>query len=374
MKIGVIGGGLAGVSVASALAQRNKSSIFLIERESQLCQRASGNPAGVIMPVLTAEPTPISHFSFAAFQYAKDYYPSLSLDLFRKTGVFQFAFNDQKEKRFQKAKRARVFSSKQCTFLSATEVNRLLRLDIDLNAVHFPEAGWSCAKEISEALLLEYANQIYTLCSTNVVGITKLDNRFRIQMTNQDFEVDHLVLANAYEALKLGLPLDLPLRTIRGQCIEIERASSLPFLEAVLCFDHYISPSSHSDRLSIGGTYDRKNQDEEIRYKDTEELLEKTSGRLDFLNKNRLKVLSQRAATRTTTPDHLPICGELEHGITVMLGLGSRGLTFSPLCAEFIAKNFFKEPMTASQQALARMLSPQRFRPQPSLQTFAVGN
>ncbi len=65
--------------------------------------------------------------------------------------------------------------------------------------------------------------------------------------------------------------------------------------------------------------------------------------------------------SRCTTSDRMPIVGELEPGLYVCTAMGSRGLSFSALCAEILAQEISPDhspPMISDE--LRRLLLPQR--------------
>jgi tRNA 5-methylaminomethyl-2-thiouridine biosynthesis bifunctional protein len=69
--------------------------------------------------------------------------------------------------------------------------------------------------------------------------------------------------------------------------------------------------------------------------------------------------------SRCTTSDRLPIVGELEAGLYVCTAMGSRGLSFSALCAEILAREIMPAHESLSERpvvanALRGLLLPQR--------------
>ena len=64
----VIGGGIAGLSIAYALSKRKLKTV-LLERREDIALEASGNPSGMIYPLLTKNKTPESEFSIASFDF-----------------------------------------------------------------------------------------------------------------------------------------------------------------------------------------------------------------------------------------------------------------------------------------------------------------
>ena len=68
-----------------------------------------------------------------------------------------------------------------------------------------------------------------------------------------------------------------------------------------------------------------------------------------------------RASIRATTPDRMPIAGEIEPGLFVLTGLGSRGFTTAPLLAEHVAALVLGAPSPLPEPCAA-LVSPGRFR------------
>jgi tRNA 5-methylaminomethyl-2-thiouridine biosynthesis bifunctional protein len=67
-----------------------------------------------------------------------------------------------------------------------------------------------------------------------------------------------------------------------------------------------------------------------------------------------------RASLRATTPDRLPYIGEIDIGLWVSTGHGSRGFLSAPLAAEIIASAIFGEQAPVTQELLAAV-NPLRF-------------
>src|SRR5690606_15776413 len=70
-------------------------------------------------------------------------------------------------------------------------------------------------------------------------------------------------------------------------------------------------------------------------------------------------VHGRRVAVRATTPDRLPLCGELRPRLFVLTGLGSRGFCVAPLLGEYLAARLTGRPSPLPDEA-ARRLSPIR--------------
>jgi tRNA 5-methylaminomethyl-2-thiouridine biosynthesis bifunctional protein len=75
--------------------------------------------------------------------------------------------------------------------------------------------------------------------------------------------------------------------------------------------------------------------------------------------------VTQWSATRCVTHDRLPLVGPvgagLDGGLWLCVGMGSRGLSFSALCAEILVARLCAEPLPV-EFALARSLNANRTR------------
>ena len=72
------------------------------------------------------------------------------------------------------------------------------------------------------------------------------------------------------------------------------------------------------------------------------------------------RALDGRAAVRATTPDRLPIAGELGRGLFALTGFGSRGFSLAPLMGEHVAALALGAPSPLP-AALAALVDPRRF-------------
>ena len=94
----VIGAGIAGCSVAHALGARG-ATVRLIERAPQIATAASGNPAGLLMPKLTADQSLSSRFYTEAYRHTLQLLQQLTARGHRPRwnacGVLQLGFHDK---------------------------------------------------------------------------------------------------------------------------------------------------------------------------------------------------------------------------------------------------------------------------------------
>ena len=106
-----------------------------------------------------------------------------------------------------------------------------------------------------------------------------------------------------------------------------------------------------------------------------------------FLTSDPIEVVGHRVGFRCTTPDYLPVIGPVPDlallrerfgalqfdskrlvpvsspvrpRLSILTGLGSRGLTYAPLAAEILASSLMNEPLPID-TSIARGISPMRF-------------
>ena len=103
----IIGAGIAGCQMAWHLAQQGWQ-ITLIEREQKIAQQASGNPAGIISPKMTALASEGESFYVSCFDYTIQQLAELkknhqNLD-WHACGLLQLAHNSREVKRWETLK------------------------------------------------------------------------------------------------------------------------------------------------------------------------------------------------------------------------------------------------------------------------------
>lgn len=359
--VAIVGGGISGFSLFHELNLRNIQTC-LIEAENALGQKASGNPQAILMPLINAEPTPLSGFSVEAFNYSTKFYKSFE-SVFYPTGVLQLSIHKKRQRRIEKAFESQNFDNQIIQKLSAQETRDRSNLSmIDCESVYFPTGGWVDTEKFFSNF---DSNNIFKSCSVERIQKAGTDWKILCNTEEKPFLAKNLVLANSYWANRL-LPSDSQqsMRPLRGQVIKIKKIPELASVRQVICFDGYITPEHQGCHL-LGGTYDRQNQDELARKADTQELISKLLQTFPNIKPDEIEVLSERASCRATTPDHFPIVGELnsEKKLFLFIGMGSRGFSFAPYASQLIADQI-EQKQESSLKKWQALVRPSRFRTQ----------
>jgi tRNA 5-methylaminomethyl-2-thiouridine biosynthesis bifunctional protein len=323
--------------------------VELLDQADAAGSGASGNPAGILKPILTPAATSGSRLSFLAFDYflsAIEKIPGASGPggTFRRTGLLQAPRGNEEAGKFQKALRDRGISASLARWLAPTEASELAGSALEQGAVYFPSGGWVdpsklCARLFEE---LERAPRFRWL------------PRLRIDPERTEW-LDHLegaphaVVFCVAESSRL-LPEFAALRTqvIRGQISELALVGAPP--KVPIAFHDYVIPRTESS-LVFGATHDRGEETLTTRWEDHLRVLDrilavfpKVLGPADLERAREPGASKLRAALRFTTAAHLPVVAALgptseRLGVPsfCLSALGSRGILLAPILARHLA-------------------------------------
>ncbi len=389
----IIGGGIAGTSTARAL-QRRGWRTTIIDKRSTLADEASGNPAGVMMPRLTAAANLDGRFYAAAWRFALDTLEEISdagLPLYRdRCGLLQLATDDAEAAR-QSAIAAEGPLPEPLLFqVDANEASDIAGCKLAYGALYFPQGGWLRPRELCAALAANAG-----LILDVDVGDLRHDNGMWQVIDTQGricTQADVVVLANALGAAALPATHWLPLKARRGQITLAPPTPESAKLRTVLTYGGYMTPAHHGQHC-IGATFDWVDSDDlniapAVVDEDHARNLAELARVLPSLTpQSDATLLGGRAGLRCTTLDHLPIVGPVPHhsaylrdfaelrhghpwaryptavyqpGLYALTGLGARGLVSAPLAGEIVAAHITGEPWPVERD-LVTALHPGRF-------------
>lgn len=373
----VIGAGLAGSAISARLASRGWH-IDLFDRRPGPAQEGSGNPSGIVLPLLTRDDAPAARFSRAAYLYVLRTLAELSGVNWSPCGVLQLA-RDPAHGEVQQASITELgLDPEFVSFLDQTAASALTGQSVTHGGWWFPRGGWVDPASFCSALLASGGSRIHARYNSEIASLQHSQDGWRVSNTSGHVlaEAPHIILANAYDANRL-LDHPLPLTVIRGQ-ISYLPESTVPRLRHVICRSGYLTPA-HAGIISLGASFDRDDADLSERLDDHKGNLE----RLDELIPGAARGiqaddLTGRVGLRTATSDRLPLIGTLPDadtpcigeaqldtlprltGLHALLGLGARGLIWAPLAAELLASQLNGDPLPIERD-LVVAVDPARF-------------
>jgi len=382
----IIGAGIAGASAASSLARRGWK-VKLLEENSQIAEAASRSQAAISLPIISAEPTTLSRFSFAGLKYFLECVDSLvssatsantdGRKIFSKTGIIQLAPDDPiKTEKLKKGIAHSAFTSSHVCWISEHEASQIAELNLSRGGFYFPEGGLVDLQRFSQALVAAESQRILTINQTRVHRVERVGSVWQALATDGNViaEADVAILANAYGASLFEQATWLPLRSVRGQLIFLKPHPKLSALKTVLCANVSITPLvglqplAESPKLhSLGSTYDSVDLSKTVRREESEALIAKLKLTLPELKQESLHVASEWVEFRTSVPGQEPVIGPLiDHrdgspfsGLYITTAFASRGSLYAPIAGEILAAQICEEALPLESD-LIDALSPAR--------------
>lgn len=384
----IIGGGIAGCQIAYALAQRGWH-VTLIERHSAIAQEASGNPAGIISPKMTAQPGWGERFYRQAFLYTLQQLAQLTAAghaiCWDACGSLQLNHNVREQQRWQ-ALQERDLPTAFIQFPDATEASALAGLPLTMGGSFFPQAGWIQPQSFCRALV-QHPN-ITLLLETTALSLDYRQGQHDVRnSTGHTIATsDTLVISNGRDVNRLLADGYLPLTAVSGQTSTATAGPQSHRLRIALGHEGYLTPAINN-RHVFGATFERDVHEPVLSARADHHNQQQLQQHLPTLSADIHDVSSGHAAIRMTTPDRYPYCGPLpdatfyqhhyaairhgkqhQHypaalyrpGLFINSGFGSRGLTTSALAAELLASLINGEPLPLEKQ-LYYQLHPARF-------------
>lgn len=383
----IIGGGISGCHTAKALAERGWQ-VTLIERHHDLAQEASGNPQGAVYAKLSMLDEAQAAFNLHALQFAFHYYADLWPQIGQQSGLLQLAYDDAEKKLHQNLFKRFAQVDDLVQFVTAEQASKIAGVELQYGGLYFPKSGWINPKKLCK--LLTHHPKINIRTTSHAIKLNRLDDSWQVR-TEEGFEIESsiVVLANSRDAKNFDITNHFPLNSIRGQVTYLPQPETLQ-LKTVICTEGYISPAENG-QFCIGATFNLRDHNPNTTLKDHQTNFNNFKQHLpalaNYWQAIEMEKLTGRVAFRTSLPDYLPAVGQAPDtekmqqnfaplsvnaraGITqpgnyhsslyLNLAQGSRGLTYTPLCAELLASIINKEPLPISQQ-LANALNPARF-------------
>ncbi len=375
--VAVIGAGIAGASMARALARRGID-VSLLDREAPGAG-GSGNRQGALYVKLAAEPNDQSRAYLAGLQYSLRWLERLDPDhrLWSPSGLLQLAMNEREQARQTRFLATQRLPRTLLTDVDATEASGLAGVPVAYAGLSYPSAGW-----VRPAALCEFLSTAPGIVfrRAEVTALTTTAAGWRLALSNGgSLEADQVVIANAVAANRFAQTARLPLQAVRGQVSELRLPKEAPTLTRVVCGGGYVSPPLDGV-LTFGATFQPYEAETDLRMADHAANLAELERGLPALAQLLRDVgvafeptaCTGRAGVRAASPDKSPYAGPVPDadawrrdyaalgkdatripnipgrhhpGLWISAAHGSRGLASAPLCAELIASRMCDEPL-----------------------------
>lgn len=368
-RIAVIGAGVAGLSVAHALAVRGHQ-VTVIDKAAPL-SGASGNIRGFLAPKLTSVQRLTTNLHAIGYLASCRFYPALSqqtgVPIFSQTGCLDL-LSHSRVSAADVAQMPKAFAA----LVSAEQASEMLGVASG-EAVWLPAAGLIDTANFAKAVL-SHPKIIFWQDTLSAIDQAS-DPTHPILLTLgrgvQGF--DQAVVCLALDSCAF-LPTVRRFNVSRGQVSWFEIAAESPLPTLPVKYGSYFATFSADNAryAMMGASFVRDTLDTTPALADHKTNVADLANALPDLVKQHAATLTPspdwhgRARLRSQTVDYLPLVGQVwtnTHQTTSRLwtfsALGSKGYAYAPICSELLASLMCSELLPLSTQMVTK-LSPNR--------------
>lgn len=366
--IAIIGAGIAGCTLARNLAERGIP-VTLIDSAGPGAG-ASGNAQGAMYVKLGVEFNDQTELALSSLLFAQRYYQSWQGTYWHPTGLLQLAQGDQEADRQRRFLERNRYPRDILYPVTREEASQLAGVPTESGGLWFPGNGWLEPGKLCQALTdhplisCKWGLSVSQLLSDN--------GKWRIPGTDGAVTVaDRVVICSGHLSADL-IPVRgrFRLKSIRGQVTHLP-GTAIRNPQAVICGNRYMNPALGETAVT-GATFDLHDANPFPTIQSHEENLRELTAMLPAILRGAAtgepdtSTLEGRVAFRCTTHDYQPVAGPVFNGqdadlenLFLLTGLGSKGLTYTPLLAEYLADLLTGQPASLPAK-LARRLGTRR--------------
>jgi tRNA 5-methylaminomethyl-2-thiouridine biosynthesis bifunctional protein len=384
----VIGSGLAGSTVAGALAGRGVR-VTVLEAAAEAAAGASGNRQAVVQMRLNRSIDSHYFLNLHSYLYALRYYHQLASTSgnalqWHPCGVLTLNSAYTHTRQHSAPDDYQHYPRQVLEYVTAADANRLTGMTLTDDAWYLPGGGWMSPAECCRALLQHPLISIKT--STTVAALEPHENnqwRLLDDSANTIMYADTVVIANSYAARNFVQAALYPVSPLRGQVSHLSSTAASESLSMVVCSERYLAPAYQGVHCA-GASYIKNASSSALSAQEHEENLLKLGAISEQLGFSLASPIDGRVAFRGSSGDFVPLAGqvpdpdlpELQYGnsrylineaeelrlpgLYLSIGHGSHGSVSCPLLAEHLAALICAEPSPLP-AALADTVDPVRF-------------
>ncbi|MBA5637476.1 FAD-dependent 5-carboxymethylaminomethyl-2-thiouridine(34) oxidoreductase MnmC [Duganella sp. LX20W] len=374
----VIGAGVAGSAACHRLCARGWD-VTLIERHDGPAQEASGNHAGIFMPLLSKDDNIPTRLTRTAYLFALREWQRMGGvgQVFRgaSCGVLQLARDAGHARVQREVVEGGDYPPEFVRWLDAPAASALLGSATPHGGWLFGQGGWARPSSLCQAMLDACGERLHRVFHAEALTLARVDGEWQVRAADGALlaQAPTLILANGTGATRLAQAAELPLSALRGQVTHLDPAR-VPPQSLVVCREAYVTPPSDGV-VCAGATYGT-DDDRALREACQQENLARLAEILDGVQVDDAP-LAGRVGFRCAAPDRLPLAGALPDypsagrleqlrdvprhpGLYCLLGYASRGIIWAPLMAEVLVSQLEGTPLPL-EATLAEAIDPGRF-------------
>lgn len=352
-EVTIIGAGIAGSLVASQLARRGVN-VTVLEQGSQPAEGASGNDQGALYIKPGVDYSPETDLALHALLYAQRFYGYLDDTVWHQTGVLLMATSEREQDRQDRLLARNDYPDAVMQALDLQQASELAGVPLTSGGLWFARSGWLqppalCRQLLSHPRITVRYEAVVERIEPTPKGECLTCRDGTVQTTS------HVVLAAGHHTPRWlpGGPSAYRFRPIRGQITQVD-SERLATPSIVLCGSGYLCPG-HLGQTTFGATFDLHDPDTNVTSEGHEQNVSHVEAMLHApWARNKPPTpedMNGRVGFRATTHDRQPVVGAVRRSCSVLTGLGSKGLAYGPLLAEWLADEITGQPacLTRSQ-------------------------
>ncbi|MBT8134632.1 MAG: bifunctional tRNA (5-methylaminomethyl-2-thiouridine)(34)-methyltransferase MnmD/FAD-dependent 5-carboxymethylaminomethyl-2-thiouridine(34) oxidoreductase MnmC [Gammaproteobacteria bacterium] len=373
----IIGAGIAGLSLAYSLVQRDWS-VTIIDKHNEIREAASSNPAPIVYPRLSVNNDIDMAFYTSAYCHAL-----YVLQRLQKTSKRKFWYDDGLLQTFDESRISKILDS------FGFNKEYISKSDAADNAgkvmVDYVSAGVVLPAILCDVLRDQCGDKL-KMIEADVDEVAFYHGRWHCCSDTASIQKDDvLIVANGSGVNDLGLSPAYPVEIVRGQVVVLNANDASTQIKKTRNDEVHITPAIENKHY-LGATYSRENLNAAAEQEDTKELLESLKNIYPDMFKQD-DCCEAWVGFRTVSKDRAPIVGavpdvsfyekeyaDIRHGsktsvyhsaayvtgLYISAAHGSRGFTSCFLSAEIVASLIDGSPIPVG-KAVLDYLSPSRF-------------
>ena len=383
----VLGAGIAGSTAAHALAAAGWQ-VTVLEQAGEPATGASGNVAGVLRPLPSADDNRLSRLTRAGYLATRALLQSLPDARWSACGVLHLGREPVHEAQQRRAVEQLGWPTEVLQFVDREVATQMLGWPVDTGGWWFPGGGWVQPPSLCRAALAAFPERIGARFHAAVDRISWQKPNWQAWGSDGELlaEAPVLVMASGHAAPRFAPFAWLPQRAARGQVSYLPTGATPP-LNHVVCKLGYAMPAIDGRHL-IGATLQAGDDDPAVRIADHRENLARLDLSLPgFATAVDPATLAGRVGFRPMSPDRLPIVGPVpdpaavasnsrlhalarQPGLWCVQGFGARGIVWSALMADLLVSRIEGEPLPLEND-LVDACDPGRFLLRPTRRSAA---
>lgn len=370
-SIAIVGAGIAGSLLARNLAERGVD-VTLVDGANKAGTAASGNLQGALYVKLGVEFNAQTQLALTSLLFSQRFYAPYRHNGWHPTGLLQMAWGEQEQQRQERFLDRNHYPPEVLVPVDAAEASRRTGVPVATGGLWYADSGWLEPAALCRTLA-DHPN-IRHCFGMEVQRLSRQEDEWVIAGTGPDIHVDRVILCSGHRTPELvpleGMSGAFRFKAIRGQVSHLPK-ERIHAPEAVICGPRYLNPA-HQGICVTGATFDLHDLSPQESANSHRENLRELNAMLPGLwnseppADSEAKTIEGRVGFRCTTHDYQPVAGSLDNlegdklnGLFLFTGLGSKGLTYAPLLAEFLADKLTGQPACLP-RSLEKRVNPHR--------------